>query len=343
MLVYRATTIERNALAWFCWRTDIDATVMMHLLSLIRERGYKDLYTKRFVPKQGGGFRVHFVPIGDLKEVQRAILKKLLGVYPRHEASHGFRGRGRVELAQKHALEHSGLITLDVKDAFWQVGPGRVSRLLDPEHHRWCKCFYCQFFRKRRKKPYSWHIRNFITKLCTCKTLDPRLLHRYGQSARYGFLPQGAPTSPSLFDMALWDIDEKLSRKAENLGGAYSRYADNIYFSVEDPSDKLLGAIACSILRYGFPVHKIKIRKQGGVKCFLGLSVEGWRVFSSKAYRGRIRKAAHHLSWCLDNGHPWKSAWQKYQGFVAASVFDELPRSMQLEYDKLHQRIEEAL
>jgi len=53
---------------------------------------------------------------------------------------------------------------------------------------------------------------------------------RVGSGNKFG-LPQGAPTSPRLFDLCFWDIDYKLWKLASKWNGHYSRYADNIFFT----------------------------------------------------------------------------------------------------------------
>ena len=55
--------------------------------------------------------------------------------------------------------------------------------------------------------------------------------HRLGRRLATPHLPQGAPTSPALANLAAFALDRRLAGLAASLGATYSRYADDLTLS----------------------------------------------------------------------------------------------------------------
>ena len=75
-----------------------------------------------------------------------------------------------------------------------------------------------------------------------------------------GCLPQGYPTSPLLGDAACYRLDLELAGIAKAFSYEFTRYADDITFSGDDPSSAhSVAMIAASTIRaYGFSVNASK-------------------------------------------------------------------------------------
>jgi RNA-directed DNA polymerase len=183
-------------------------------------------YRYRALPRRSGLVRVIEAPKARLKEVQRWILREILDHVPPHGAAHGFtRGRSAIS----HARLHTGqdmVLRLDLRDFFTSVAAGRV---------------YGVF----RTLGYSRGVARVLTGLATNttaqsvwreipRTPEPRLVQPQfwlGRQLATPHLPQGAPTSPVLANLAAFRMDRRLAGLAAASGLHYSRYADDLTFS----------------------------------------------------------------------------------------------------------------
>jgi hypothetical protein len=94
---------------------------------------------------------------------------------------------------------------------------------------------------------------------------DPREIaahHVLGRRLATPHLPQGAPTSPALANLAAHALDRRLL----GLGATYSRYADDLTFSGSHRIRGLLPAIAAIARDEGFRVNprKTRLMSSGG-------------------------------------------------------------------------------
>ncbi len=198
--------------------------------SLERTVGAEQLrnYRYRAVPRRSGLPRVIESPKARLKEIQRWVLREILDHAAVHEAAHGFT-RGRSVLT--HAREHIGqasVLRLDLKDFFASIAARRVFGIF-------------------RTLGYPRSVAHVLAGLCTNtvplrvwvaiagrRADDPRLVGpRFwlGRQLATPHLPQGAPTSPALANLAAFRLDRRLSGLAASTGVRYSRYADDLIFS----------------------------------------------------------------------------------------------------------------
>jgi hypothetical protein len=181
-------------------------------------------YVYSFIPKRSGAARLIESPKPRLKAMQRRILHDILDHAPAHPSAHGFvRGRSCISAAQRHAGE-AVVIAADLKDFFASVSAARVHGLF-------------------RRLGYPHAAARALTGLCcaatpACVFRMPPADRRFDWAAQQMFrtphLPQGAPTSPALANLCAWALDQRLAGLAARFGGAYSRYADDLYFSGDE-------------------------------------------------------------------------------------------------------------
>jgi RNA-directed DNA polymerase len=164
-------------------------------------------YVEFEIDKATGGKRAIAAPRAPLRKVQRVILRKILDKLPMHDAAHGFvKGRSTVTNAKPH--EGAQLVVkLDLVDFFPTV------------HFRRVRGVFGQL-------GYSEEVSHLLASLCTY-----RPVLEDGYVAWPGVLPQGAPTSPTLANLACRRLDARLAALAKKSGAAYTRYADDLTFS----------------------------------------------------------------------------------------------------------------
>lgn len=115
------------------------------------------------------------------------------------------------------------------------------------------------------------------------------------------FLPQGAPTSPCLSNLALKIVDIRLSAMVKAFGGFYTRYADDFTVSWQCPTKgKIIdGMYRCTELvlkEYHLTLNraKKKVMGKGMRQDIVGYCVNSGRPTISKQIRNKIRAAVHN-------------------------------------------------
>lgn len=163
------------------------------------------------------------VPEDRMRRAQRALLDQLLSRIPANDAAHGFLpGRSAVTGAARHVASDI-VISLDLTTFFARVAARRIYGTL-------------------RQSGYDEQIAHAITGLCT-NSVPPRVLAAMPPGGtpdeRFAFrralaashLPQGAPSSPMLANLAVRRLDSRLTGWAEKADATYTRYADDLTFS----------------------------------------------------------------------------------------------------------------
>jgi hypothetical protein len=246
------------------------------------------VHYRRFVlAKRGGGERAIWAPLPKLKAAQHWILRHIAEKLPVHGAAHGFLpGRSIRTNAAAHANPRL-VVKLDVKDFFPTVTLRRVKGIF-------------------RKAGYREQVATVLALLCTEAPREVVALDGQTYYVALGprCLPQGAPTSPALTNTLCLRLDRRLRGLAQRLGWRYTRYADDLTFSL--PADHagkprlgtLLGLVRRIVAAEGFTLNrdKTRVHRRGGRQQVTGLvvnGVQGPRV--PRRLRRQLRAAAHNL------------------------------------------------
>lgn len=214
-------------------------------------------YAFTWIAKASGGARLLESPKPRLMRAQRAILDRLLAQVPPHPSAHGFVRGHSIETFVRPHVARPLVVRLDLEDFFGSIHAGRVQGI-------W------------RQLGCSDAVARALAGLCTTRTPSrvvrrrPRdrrepegRVVRERERLRAPHLPQGAPTSPALANLAAFRLDLRLAGLAAALGARYTRYADDLAFSFDrgDHQQPRFEETVASIAREeGFSLAKHKTR-----------------------------------------------------------------------------------
>lgn len=238
------------------------------------------------VPKKSGGMRTISAPHRDLAATQRLVFQEILAAVPTHDSAHGFvQGRSTVT----NALQHVGaevLINVDLKEFFPTINFHRVAGLF-------------------RSFGYSAAVATILGLLCTeSKRQTVRFAGKTLHVAHAApSLPQGACTSPAISNLVSRNLDKRFAGFAAKLGWSYTRYADDLSFSVRHMDgqvpDKLVGYLLAKIRHVceeeGFVINpkKTRVLRNHTQQSVTGIVVNDRPGINRKLVR-RIRSILHH-------------------------------------------------
>jgi RNA-directed DNA polymerase len=259
-----------------------------------RDAATKLHYVRFTIPKRDGTERPIWAPLPKLKAAQRWVLHNIVERLPVHGSAQGFlAGRSTLSNAAIHTNAKM-VLKMDVTDFFPTVTWRRVKGVF-------------------RRAGYRENISTLLALICT---EAPREIVQhegktYFVSLGARCLPQGAPTSPAITNALCLRLDRRLTALAKKLGWRYSRYADDMTFSL--PNDhqgkpqlgKLLGCVRRVVNAEGFLVKdtKTRVHRSGGHQSVTGLTVNGdGSPRTPRKLRRELRAAIHNLK----NGKPLK-------------------------------------
>ncbi len=318
---------QKKSFFWLGHRLGLPTWLnLSEMLQRIDVEGSAYLYHQpQVIPKPEGGVRIIISPQADLKLVQTRINQLLLKTFPRQPETFGYMGGSCLELAQRH-LGATSTLKFDIKDAFFQVPWTSVRKSI-------------RGFRGVTPG-FSCSISHWIAKLCTYSPVPKDIKKQVGLwRGASSFLPQGAPTSPICFHLACGPLDKEMTKLAKRVGGVWSRYADNYYFSMPTRqfSKKLEEIIVCEARIKGFKIHKVRRVNEGELCRILGYNILDGRITNSRDFNRNLRGALYVLRTKLDRGLEYRDAYSRAKGFMGMSV--NLPENLRLEYEYCLSRI----
>lgn len=315
---------ETAAFLWLAARIGMKPERLLWTIAGFRSGTFD--YEKFFVKKRNGkGKRMITAPHKVLKAVQRRIARELFQDNHRSPHSFGFLGGNTREALIPHA-KNTSLLMMDVQDAFPSIERDVI-------------------FRWFLKRGYSWRVSDILADLATFE----------------GSLPQGSPLSPRIFELMFEWIDKQLANLARSVGGTYTRYADNVLFSIPGPhmGRKLVWTIFKKIRRDDlldrvpaerryhpiFWPHKIRVRTlPGNAVHTLGLVLRDGDIHNTRDFKRTLRKRIHHVRYLLENGFETEVvmvAWSKLCSAFSYARRETLPPKLVKEVEEFRKRIQQ--
>ena len=240
--------------------------------------------------------RVIESPKQRLKAVQRRMLHEILDHVPAHPRAHGFtRGRSALTNAAEHVSQRV-VVRLDLEDFFASIAARRVYGIF-------------------RTAGYPEAVAHLLTALTTnvvpattwAALPRPRDMpqivahHRLGRRLATPHLPQGAPTSPALANLAAFGLDRRLAGLAAAFDATYTRYADDLTLSGGGRLHARAGAIRALVTKIaaeeGFTVndHKSALMTRAGRQRVCGIVVNDHPNVPRDEY-DRLRAILHNAA-----------------------------------------------
>jgi len=266
---------------------------------------FPDKYYREFrIRKKSGGKRILHAPRAFLKTVQRFILSSVLETRQIPPNITGFvKYRSIIDNAKPHVAAKY-VLNIDLKDFFASVHTPTVTRLYND-------------------MGFSAPMANVLAKLCTYKNS----------------LPQGAPTSPYLANLAFLKADASIERLCKKLSVKYTRYADDLTFSRATKIPKsFLEDIRAIVRRSHFELNEKKTRhsRPGQAKYVTGLVVNQ-KIQPDRQRRRKIRAMFHLAS---TNPSAMKSRQHELMGW--ASFVNSYNRALGTRYLRIAHSIQET-
>ena len=219
-------------------------------------------YHNVLIPKSDGSKRKLSVPDLILKRVQKSIADNILTQFPVSNYAKAYKAGGSV---QQNAQPHIGkkkILKLDIEGFFDHILYSQVKNIV-----------FC-------KEKFAEPIRVLLTMLCY-----------YKES-----LPQGAPTSPAITNIIMYDFDEKVGAFCATKNIAYTRYCDDMTFSGDFDEREVISFVKNEL--YGLGLF-LKNRKTVVVPASKRQTVTGIVVNEklniTKEYKKNIRQEMYYI------------------------------------------------
>lgn len=258
---------------------------------------------KRPEPSGNARFRTICAPDSQLLKVQRWLVTNILNHATSvvHSASKAFAPDCTLVRAAEPHCGARWLIKVDVQNFFESISEIAA-------------------YRAFRSLGYQPLVAFELARLCTrLGNYTPRRGHaqwlrkkagvayeitKYNHSmGRIGHLPQGAPTSPMLANIAMRAADAEFETLARSAGMTYTRYADDLVFSTRDLgftrdiASGIVGSAYRILGKYGFTpnVAKTKIVPPRARKVVLGLLVDEPSPRLPREFKEKMRMHLYYL------------------------------------------------
>lgn len=188
--------------------------------------------------------------------MQYWIYDNVLKNIPLHSSAHGFTYKKSIITNSKIHAGENHLLKLDLKDFFPSIEINRIIHIF-------------------KELGYPNMVAFYLAQICCYES----------------YLPQGAPTSPILSNIVAKRLDKRLMHFAKKFELKYTRYADDLTFSGQSITAKLISYINDIIVDEGFVVNEAKTRlyQQKSKRIVTGISVTEKQIKIPRDYKRNLK------------------------------------------------------
>lgn len=219
-------------------------------------------YHNAYIPKRDGSLRTLTIPSPRLKFIQGKIVDEFLSRARVSKYAMAYRPGSSV---QKNAAQHvrkKKLFKLDIHKFFDNIKYSDVKKYAFPEDQ------------------FSEEARVLLSVLCYYKN----------------GVPQGAPTSPAISNIIMYDFDEKVGAWCRAKGISYTRYCDDMTFSGNFNPVEVKFFVEDALEELGFYLNgkKTAVIPNGKRQTVTGIVVNK-RLNTTKEYRRQLRQEVYYI------------------------------------------------
>jgi RNA-directed DNA polymerase len=250
-----------------------DIGVTTHFIVTFAQ-GASHAYKTYSIRKKNGDLRTIDHPSKQLKAMQRWLLRYALNSVTIHPAAMAYQKKKSILDNAKLHVGSRYLLRMDCKDFFPSITEDDLRALIASRPSA-----FPDF------RPYDIDL--FCKLVC-----------------KNGRLTIGAPTSPTLSNAVCYDMDSQLTEISKKVGVAYSRYADDLFFSTDQPNvlstleSTVISTIAGLTLPSGLAINPAKTRHSSmrGTRRVTGITLgSDGKPYIGRQLKRRIRAMIHHV------------------------------------------------
>jgi len=243
-----------------------------HVARLVKTASYQ--YKEYPIAKRGGGTRIISHPSRRLKALQKWLLANVIILWPVHDSATAYRkGRTILDNAKSHAGTRF-LLRMDIQEFFPSLTVKDMSSYKGSRPH---------LFKNWTEQDFEW--------FCF-------LIFRFGK------LTIGAPTSPAISNALCFDLDVALDGISQSRGVNYTRYADDLFFSTNEPrllvdvEQAVKKSVSTQHIPHALRINEVKTRHSSkkGARRVTGITLgSDGNVYVGRPLKRRVRAQVHNL------------------------------------------------
>lgn len=252
-----------------------------------------DHYHRYSIPKKKNGMRNIAAPKPLLKKVQRKILDDMLCKIEITDNAHGFiQGKSVVSSANSHIKSPNLLINIDLENFFPTITFERVRGMF--------KGF-----------GYSGYVSSMLAMICTyCERMEMEIKgEKKFIKTSERILPQGSPASPMITNILCKRLDTRINGLSLKYGFTYTRYADDMSFSLKENGDKIeighfFGCLVKIVNEEGFNINtkKTKFLRKNNRQSVTGVVINNDEIGVTKKWVKTLRAIVHNADKLKEQG-----------------------------------------